>query len=492
MESLSNECRIILAIQALQKDPKLTVRKAAQIYGVSRMTITRRRAKKPSRRDIPANLRKMTDLEERVIVERILDLDTRGFSPRLENVREMANRLRAARDASPVGPRWAENFVKRQPELITRFRRPLDYQRAKCEDPEVCNAWFALVRNTIAKYGIQERDIYNFDETGFLMGMLSGAKVVTSSDRRGRPRTKQPGNREWVSVIHAVSTTGWVLPPYIIVKGKYHLLPWYENGQMPPEWRVHPSENGWTTNEIGLDWLKHFDKYTRSRTVGGYRLLILDGHESHHSLDFDDYCKEQNIITLCMPPHSSHILQPLDVGCFGPLKVAYGKAIEHLMRMQITHITKDDFFPAYVQAFYAAITEKNIKSGFRASGLVPHNPDEVISRLDIKSKTPTPPNSRPGTASSLPIQTPNTAYDADRQSALIKNKISRHQNSSPSHMYDIIDAQARGISKMAHELVLLRAELKDVQAANELLSKRRRAKRVRIKEGHLTHKKQKT
>ncbi|KFY83417.1 hypothetical protein V500_10064, partial [Pseudogymnoascus sp. VKM F-4518 (FW-2643)] len=124
----------------------------------------------------------------------------------------MADRLCMDRDASRVGSRWAHRFVKRYPELTMAFRRRIDYQRAKCEDSEVVKAWFALVRNVIAKYGIQEADIYNFDETGFLMGMLSSAKVVTSSERRSRPRTKQPGNREWVTVIQGICATGWAIP----------------------------------------------------------------------------------------------------------------------------------------------------------------------------------------------------------------------------------------------------------------------------------------
>jgi hypothetical protein len=61
--------------------------------------------------------------------------------------------------------------------------------------------------------------------------------------------------------------------------------------------------------------------------VGSRRLLILDGHESHKSLAFQDLCEQNRIITLCMPPHASHILQPLDVGCFAPLKQAYKKEI---------------------------------------------------------------------------------------------------------------------------------------------------------------------
>ncbi|KFZ11870.1 hypothetical protein V502_07352 [Pseudogymnoascus sp. VKM F-4520 (FW-2644)] len=372
----------------------------------------------------------------------------------------MANCLRTDRNASRVGPRWAENFVKRHPELTMAFRRQIDYQRAKCEDPNVV-------------------DIYNFDETGFLMGMLLSAKVVTSSERRGKPRR----NREWVTVIQGVCATGWAVPSYVVVKGKYHLLPWYQNGQFPKDWRIHTSENGWTTNDIGLDWIKHFNQHTTARTKGVYRLLVLDGHESHHSSNFEDYCQENNIITLCMPLHSSHFLQPLDVGCFSPLKASYSKQIEKMMRMQIMHITKDDFLAAFLEAFNASMTTKNIQAGFKATGLVLYDPESVISRLDPKFITPSPPISCSGTPNSWVTKTPQTLYDINQQSITIKNKIAKHQSSSPTHMYNIIDAQARGMSKMAHELVLLQAELKDVRAANEVLSKRRRAKKTRLRQG---------
>jgi hypothetical protein len=483
MECSSNESRIILALKALKRDPNLSIRAAAKVYQVARTTLECRQAGRKSRCDISANSRKLTDLEEKALVNRILDLDSRGFQPRLEDVREMANRLCTDRDALHVGPRWAENFVKRNPELTTRFRRRIDYQRAQCEDPGVLNAWFQLVQNMIAKYGIQEEDIYNFDETGFLMGMLSSAKVVTSSERSSQPRTKQPGNREFVTVIQGVCATGWTLPPYMVVKGKFHLTPWYQNGRFPSDWRIHTSTNGWTTNEIGLDWIKHFDQCTKARTKGVYRLLVLDGHTSHHSTEFDDYCKTNSILPLCMPPHSSHILQPLDVSCFSPLKASYGKQIEKMMRMQITHITKDDFFDAFFEAFNIAMTENNVRAGFRATGLVPFSPKAVLSQLDPRLMTPSPPNTRPGTAQSWVTKTPTTASEITQQSTTIKNKIARHQYSSPTHMYDVIDAQARGMSKMAHELVLMRAELKDLRTVNEVLSKRRRAKKVRLRVG---------
>jgi hypothetical protein len=89
-------------------------------------------------------------------------------------------------------------------------RTPLLYILLK-----LIRGWFALVRNIIARYGIVDADIYNFDETGFMIGVLSTAMVVTSS--------KQPGNRKWVTVIQGVNALGWVLPPFVVVKGKFHL-----------------------------------------------------------------------------------------------------------------------------------------------------------------------------------------------------------------------------------------------------------------------------
>ena len=137
MDSISNESQLLLAIEALKKNPKLSIRAAAKIYSVSRNTLQRRRNSIQSRRDTIPNLRKLTDLEESTIIQYILDLDSRSFPPRLCGVQNLANRLLVDRDAAPVGPRWASNFVKRHKELCTRFTRRYDYKRALCEDPKL-------------------------------------------------------------------------------------------------------------------------------------------------------------------------------------------------------------------------------------------------------------------------------------------------------------------------------------------------------------------
>jgi hypothetical protein len=100
--------------------------------------------------------------------------------------------------ASPqkVSTKWVANFVKRHPELSSVYNRKFDIQRAEVEDLKLISLWFKLVGDTIAKYGVLEEDIFNFDETGFQMGVISTSKVITTSDRKGRLRTKQLGNRK--------------------------------------------------------------------------------------------------------------------------------------------------------------------------------------------------------------------------------------------------------------------------------------------------------
>ena len=186
METASKESQIVLAIQSLQNDPNLTRRAAARTYNVSETSLRRRMNGTRARQDTRPNSTRLTELEENVIVTYIMELDSRGFAPRMPDVEEMANVILAERDASRVGIHWASNFVKRQPQLRTRLSRVYDYQRALCEDPEKIAAWFELFRNIKAKYTVLDEDLYNFDETGFIMGQIASSMVVTGADRDGK------------------------------------------------------------------------------------------------------------------------------------------------------------------------------------------------------------------------------------------------------------------------------------------------------------------
>ncbi|GKU14150.1 unnamed protein product [Fusarium langsethiae] len=438
MSQPSKEARVIMALQALQDNPKLSMRRAAEIYEVNRNTLSNRKNGIKPRRNIMPNLRKLSKLEEETVLQYVLDQNSRGFPCQISIIENIANGLLADRNAPPVGKHWAINFINRQPELKSRYQRRCGYQRAFCKDPTIIRNWFRLIENTIAKYGIHTDDIWNFDETGFMMGMIATGKVVTSAKRRGRPKSIQPGNREWVTVIEAVSAEGQSIPPFIIVKGKKYLRSWYEGSTLPVDWAIALSENGWTNNQLGLDWLKHFNEHTTNRSTGPYRLLILDGHESHQSTEFTAYCKEKNMIPLYMPPHSSHLLQPLDVSCFGSLKKAYGREIERLVRRRRNHITKNQFSTAFYAAHQATIIKRNIKGGFRGAGLTPFNPEYVITKFNVQLRTPTPPGEAIEPSTPWTSRTPKTILETESHSKYLQGRIRNHKSSSPESISEAV------------------------------------------------------
>jgi hypothetical protein len=140
-------------------------------------------------------------------------------------------------------------FVNSQSELQTKWNRKSHSQRAKREDPVVISAWLKLVEETRQAYRILDEDLYNFDETGFMMGVAATSKVVTSSDTVGRAVVVQPGNRDWVTTIEGINVSGWAIPPFVILSGKLHQGSRYRD--LLADWVVAMSDNGWTTDQLG-------------------------------------------------------------------------------------------------------------------------------------------------------------------------------------------------------------------------------------------------
>lgn len=178
-----------------------------------------------------------------------------------------------------------------------------------------------------------------------------------------------------------------------------------------------------------------------------------------------------------MPPHSLHLLQPLNVGCFSPLKQAYGRQIDSLIRSYINHVTKLEFLPAFKAAFEQAIRKDTILGGFRGAGLVPYNPEAVTLKLDIKLRTLTPPIEP--TALWEP-KTPSNARELASQSTCLRDKIQRHQGSSPTSILESLDQLTRGVELIMHSTVLLRDQVSTLQQANEAATKRKARKKKRI------------
>jgi hypothetical protein len=181
-----------------------------------------------------------------------------------------------------------------------------------------------------------------------------------------------------------------------------------------------------------------------------------------------------------MPPHASYILQPLDVGCFAPLKRAYKKEINVLANSHINHIDKKAFLATFTQVFGSAFSKENIISSFRATGLVPYNPGAVLLKLEVKPRTPSPP--LPGLTTWQP-KTPSNAIEIEAQSALIFDRIQRHHSSSRASIIEMMRQFKNRADIIVHSQVLLAARVANLEAVNRAASERRKRKKKRIQAG---------
>ena len=115
------------------------------------------------------------------------------------------------------------------------------------------SGWFRLLRNIIDKYGIQTEDFYNFDETGFIMGIITASMIITRLNRHEKAKSIQPNNQEWATIIECINASSWCIPPFIIVKGTYHLSNWTTDSGFLDNWVIKPTANRWINNKTGLD-----------------------------------------------------------------------------------------------------------------------------------------------------------------------------------------------------------------------------------------------
>jgi hypothetical protein len=129
INSSYEEGRIELALQAYTSRQFQTLRRAAAAFGVRHQRLSDRLHGITNRRQAPPNRRKLTSTEEQTIVRYILDLDSRGFAPRLCEVADMADKMLAARGRTPVGQNWPKRFVSRTEELKMAFNQAKDRQR---------------------------------------------------------------------------------------------------------------------------------------------------------------------------------------------------------------------------------------------------------------------------------------------------------------------------------------------------------------------------
>jgi len=419
--SEEQERRILGALNEIQSTKQPNWAKISREYRISRTTLYNRYFHcTQGLRESHVFQQKLSKEEEEEIVKWVKKMGQAGMPPRRRHLVDLVGTILGDRadhrDGERVGKRFTNRFLKHHPELRKRLARPLSSEWASATDFSSINHFIDLLADVKSRFKIHPQNIWNADEKGFSLGVGSKEEVICESLNHC-PCLVQDGNREWVTLIESASAKGNTLPPFIICEGKTHRFAWH-NYEIRDEAAFARSSNEWTDQKVSLSWLKnHFDRYTRPSTKKSpsaqplpppHRLLILDNLTSHDHFYFLDYCLRNNIHVLFFPSHSSHILQPLDVSVFSPLRRYYMAEIDEFTSLNgyYTHITWADMFPMVQRARKKALTKANITHGFEHTGIYPFNRRKILSQNLARTSTPSLPR-RPGLRSA-------SAFTGDR------------------------------------------------------------------------------
>ena len=169
--------------------------------------------------------------------------------------------------------------------------------------------------------------------------------------------------------------------------------------------QYHPcyglNNNGWVNSELFEAWLlEHFLQHAVSACP---LLLLLDGHSMHYQPQLLCVAKENDVIMLCLPPHTTYEGQPLDCGVFGPLKTHWLHVCHtYLQQNPGQVITRFQFSTLFLQAWSAAVSPANIIAGFHTCGVYPFNPSAIcVSAYNSDNED--------GTGSSVPTSVPSSS-----------------------------------------------------------------------------------
>ena len=404
------ETRMLKALTALSRGEYPNVSQAAKHFNLHYTTLNRRYNGGKSVAESRELQQLFTISEEHAIARTITRLTISGYPVTHTLIEEIADEVRQQRlvginepavqyvTYEPLGEDWTLRFLQRHPHLKTALTRSIELARITEASPEVLTNWYDTLFQTIDELGISWRNTYNCDESGFGIGKRKALRVVVDTTVKQNYQA-EPGRQEWVTVMECICADGSSIPPLIIFKGENVSESWIPVKEIPEGWHVSCNSKGWTSNEHGVKWLKKcFEPAMRDKADGEFRLLICDGHDSHISAEFIRHCIANRIVLLLLPPHCSHLMQPLDVGVFFPLKQAIGTSLDRSFRTGIGRLQKIEWFQCFIKARAKAVNKQNIQGGWRGAGIYPINPWKVLVKI---SRSTSPQDQRPSDGNTL-------------------------------------------------------------------------------------------
>ena len=356
----------------------LSVRRAAEVYGIPKSTLHDRISGRVVQGASSGPEPYLTVTEETELVQFLTKCASMGFARSKKQIFDIVDRVLESKGKNvKVSNGWWQSFRNRHPNMVLRTSEPLSYIRAVSSSPEIINHYFDLLENTIADNSLlgKPSQIFNMDETG--MPLDPNPPFVVAPVGTKHVSCMRTGDKSQITVIACCNAAGYAIPPTVVFDRK-QIRQELTYGEIPGT-TYAGSGNGWVNAEIFDSWLsKHFLAHAPSSRP---LLLLLDGHSSHFEPGALRLAAENGVIIFCLPPNTTHLTQPLDKGCFGPLKVYWKEECQtYLSKNPGKVVTRYQFSEIFAKAWAKGMMMKNIIGGFKTTGVFPTNREAIMPK----------------------------------------------------------------------------------------------------------------
>ena len=254
----------------------------------------------------------LTEKEDKVLASFLKQASRIGYGKTKKEVLAIVQKI-VEKKGLPVnkfnGEGWWQRFMSRHERLSLRTADPLSKARADVLTQTKVDEYFTLLTSTLDEHGLIDTPfhIYNVDESGMPLEHKQPKQVAEKGAKKVHGRSS--GNKAQITIVACASATGVVLPPMVIFQGARlnHELTLNE----VPGTLYGLSENGWIDQTLFFSWLNEI--FIKNIPPARPVLLLLDGHSTHYTPEVTRAAAEQGVVMLCLPPHTTHAIQPLDV-----------------------------------------------------------------------------------------------------------------------------------------------------------------------------------
>ncbi|KAJ5865434.1 uncharacterized protein N7529_007350 [Penicillium soppii] len=481
ISSEKEEILLSNALEAYKSGQFTSIQAAASHFGVSKWKLRYRKEGRTNGKGRAATKKALNSSQEASLIRWIEHLNSVYTPPNASDIEGAANRiLRHCGSDRQVGKMYGYQFIRRLPPHIDlRTQKPMEKARIEAELHGELVHWYEVYGQFLKKNKIQANELYNWDETGFQLGIGTKENVAPT---RKYETIATGGIGQNITGIECISADGWVMHPWFLMRGSEQMEDWFDGDDDPTNYRViKPTAKGWTDDTTAIQWLLDFHYATKKRVAKGRpRVLVMDYHGSHGTPEFEHICQSFNIIPWWFIPKMTHRCQPLDGKPFSVLKQKFRRKNNEIVRWGGDVDDKRHFLQIIKTVRKDTFKSQTIKSSFKDTGLWPYDLHIVCDQIDpgwedepvleIYGHTPSPNREFPSSATNSP---PNS----DQRFSKVEDKIQTIFEDDELDLPKLqkhINRAIHGGNQAVQDLALAKQTIKRMQSQNIPIKKTKR------------------